>query len=68
MGLTLRQIIGLVLLFAGVIVVALFKSFDTPILAIGLVLIVIGGFMAARFSSKADMDGPIADDCLGDDD
>ena len=68
MTLTVKQIIGLVLLFFGVVAVSMVKLLGGSLILPGLGLIVVGTFLIVRRGTKHEVDGSLPYDNPGDED
>jgi len=68
MTLTVKQIIGLVLLFFGVVTVSMVKLLGGSLILPGLGLIVVGTFLVVKRGAKPEVDGSVPYDNSGDED
>jgi len=68
MTLTVKQIIGLVLLFFGVVTVSMVKLLGGSLILPGLGLIVVGTFLIVKRGTKHEVDGSLPYDNSGDED
>ena len=66
MTLTLKQIIGLVLLLLGIATVSMVTLLGGSLILPGLGLIVVGGFLIAKRGAKPEVDGSVPYDDSGD--
>ena len=57
MELSLKQFIGLALLFSGVVLISLFKFFSGPIVFLGIIMLFVGGFLAVKKGANPDIGG-----------
>jgi len=68
MTLTVKQIIGLVLFFFGVVTVSMVKLLGGSLILPGLGLIVVGTFLVVKRGAKPEVDGSVPYDNSGDED
>ncbi len=68
MTLTVKQIIGLVLLFFGVVTISMVKLLGGSLILPGLGLIVVGAFLIVKRGAKPEVDGAVPYDNSGDED
>ena len=68
MNLNARQIVGLILLFSGVVLISLYKALDGTLIFLGIILIIVGAFLAVKRDAKPDAGGPMPYDTPADDD
>ena len=68
MTLTVKQIIGLVLLFFGVVTVSMVTLLGGSLILPGLGLIVVGAFLIVKRGAKPEVDGSVPYDNSGDED
>jgi len=68
MTLTVKQIIGLVLLFFGVVTVSMVTLLGGSLILPGLGLIVVGAFLIAKRGAKPELDGSVPYDNSRDED
>jgi hypothetical protein len=68
MTLTVKQIIGLVLLFFGVVTVSMVKLLGGSLILPGLGLIVVGAFLIVKRGAKPEVDESVPYDNSGDED
>ncbi len=68
MTLTVKQIIGLVLLFFGVVTVSMVTLLGGSLILPGLGLIVVGAFLIAKRGAKPELDRSVPYDNSGDED
>jgi len=68
MTLTVKQIIGLVLFFFGVVTVSMVKLLGGSLILPGLGLIVVGAFLIVKRGAKPEVDGSVPYDNSGDED
>jgi len=68
MTLTLKQIIGLVLFFLGVVTVSMVTLLGGSLILPGLGLIVVGAFLIVKRGAKPEGDGSVPYDNSGDED
>ena len=68
MTLTVKQIIGLVLLFFGVVTVSMVTLLGGSLILPGLGLIVVGAFLIAKRGAKSELDRSVPYDNSGDED
>lgn len=68
MTLTVKQIVGLVLLFFGVVTVSMVKLLGGSLILPGLGLIVVGAFLIIKRGAKSEVDGYVPHNNSGDDD
>jgi drug/metabolite transporter (DMT)-like permease len=66
MTLTVKQIIGLVLLFFGVVTVSMVKLLGGSLILPGLGLIVVGAFLIVKRGAKPEVDGSVPYNNSGD--
>lgn len=62
MSLTIKQIIGLVLLFFGVVTVAMVTLLGGSLILPGLALTVTGAFLIIKRGAKPELDGSVPHD------
>jgi len=68
MTLTVKQIIGLVLFFLGVVTVSMVTLLGGSLILPGLGLIVVGAFLIIKRGAKPEVDGSAPYDNSGDED
>jgi len=68
MTLTVKQIIGLVLLFFGVVTVSMVKLLGGSLILPGLGLIAVGVFLMVKRGAKPEVDGYVPNNNPGDED
>ena len=68
MTLTVKQIIGLVLLFFGVVTVSMVALLGGSLILPGLGLIVVGAFLILKRGAKPEVDGSVPYNNSGDED
>ena len=68
MTLTVKQIIGLVLLFFGVVTVSMVTLLGGSLILPGLGLIVVGAFLILKRGAKPEVDGSVPYNNSGDED
>ena len=68
MTLTVKQIIGLVLLFFGVVTVSMVKLLGGSLILPGLGLIVVGTFLIVKRGATPEVDGYVPYNNSGDED
>jgi drug/metabolite transporter (DMT)-like permease len=68
MTLTVKQIIGIVLLFLGVVTVSMVTLLGGSLILPGLGLIVVGAFLIVKRGAKPEVDGSVPYDNSGDED